>query len=287
MHAIPPVPPVPPAAPAPPGAPSPPLAVCPPARWAALRGVLTDIDDTLTRNGALDPAAAVALRALAEAQVPVIAVTGRSLGWCRELAAGWPLLAIAAENGAAALWREGRRLRTAYTQPHARRRAHARRLAAAAAQVLREVPGAALARDSAGRETDIAIDHGEHAHLPPAAIERVAALMRAHGLQASVSSIHVNGWIGAQDKLAGARWLLRHRLGTDLAAEPGRWVFVGDSTNDERMFESLPFTVGVANLRRFAGRLRHWPAYLAAGERGDGFAEVAHGLLAHRRGGVG
>jgi hypothetical protein len=36
----------------------------------------------------------------------------------------------------------------------------------------------------------------------------------------------------------------------------------------------------VANLQTFASRLVHWPAYLAAGERGHGFAEVASALLA-------
>jgi HAD superfamily hydrolase (TIGR01484 family) len=269
--------------------PAPPLAQCPPERWAALRGVLTDIDDTLTRDARLEPAAADALAALQAARVPVLAVTGRSLGWCREVAAAWPaagaLVALVAENGAVALWREGRRWRTVYSEPQARRRAHARRLAACATAVCRQVPGARLARDSAGRETDIAIDHAEHAQLGAVAIDRVVALMRGHGLQASVSSIHVNGWIGAQNKLGGAAWMLRHRLGVTLAAEPERWVYVGDSTNDELMFERLPFTVGVANLLRFAGRLRHWPSYLAAGERGRGFAEVAQGLLAHRRGG--
>ena len=268
---------------------APPLAQCPPERWAALRGVLTDIDDTLTHDARLEPAAADALAALQAARVPVLAVTGRSLGWCREVAAAWPaagaLVALVAENGAVALWREGRRWRTVYTEPQARRRAHARRLAACAAAVCRQVPGARLARDSAGRETDIAIDHAEHAQLGAAAIDRVVALMRGHGLQATVSSIHVNGWIGTQNKFSGAAWMLRHRLGVTLAAEPGRWVYVGDSTNDELMCERLPFTVGVANLLRFAGRLRHWPSYLTAAERGRGFAEVAQGLLAHCRGG--
>jgi hydroxymethylpyrimidine pyrophosphatase-like HAD family hydrolase len=150
--------------------------------------------------------------------------------------------------------------------------------------VLRLVRGATLARDSAGRETDIAIDHAEHARLDAAAVDRVVALMRAHGLQASVSSIHVNGWIGTQTKLSGAAWMLRHRFGIELMAAPQRWVFVGDSTNDELMFERLPFTVGVANLRRFADHLRHWPCFLASGERGAGFAEVAEALLAARRG---
>ncbi len=278
---------------APPAPPSvrplaPPLATCPPERWAALRGLLTDIDDTLTRDGVLDPVAAAALAELQAAGVPVVAVTGRSLGWCRGVAATWPqagaFAALVAENGAAAIWPEGRRWRTAYTQPNAQRRRHARRLAACAAAVQRSVRGARLARDSAGRETDIAIDHAEFAQLDAAAIAQTLELMRAHGLQASVSSIHVNGWIGPQTKLRGAAWMLRHRLGADLAAEAGRWAFVGDSPNDEIMFEHLPFTVGVANLARFAGRLRHRPAFMAAGERGAGFAEVAQGLLVHRAG---
>lgn len=261
---------------------------CPPERWAAVKGVLTDIDDTLTSQGRLDPAAAAALAALRAARVPVLAITGRSLRWCREVACRWPaagaFVAVVAENGAAALWPQGRRWHTVYTQPQPVRRAHARRLAACAAAIVRQVPGARLACDSAGRETDIAIDHAEHARLDDAAIAQVLALMRAHGLQASVSSIHVNGWIGGQNKLAGARWMLRQRQNADLDAEAARWVFVGDSSNDEIMFQHLPFTVGVANLQRFASRLVHRPAYLARGERGAGFAEVAQALLAPRRG---
>lgn len=48
------------------------------------------------------------------------------------------------------------------------------------------------------------------------------------------------------------------------------------------MFERFPHSVGVANLRRFAGELQHWPAWITQGERGAGFAEVARALLAAR-----
>ena len=58
-------------------------------------------------------------------------------------------------------------LHTEYAQDEATRARNARRLAEVAQRVLREVPGATLARDSAGRVTDIAIDHSEFAHLPP------------------------------------------------------------------------------------------------------------------------
>jgi hypothetical protein len=46
------------------------------------------------------------------------------------------------------------------------------------AQIEREVPGARHT-DSAGRETDIAIDHSEFTHLPQDAIDQVVRIMRA------------------------------------------------------------------------------------------------------------
>jgi hydroxymethylpyrimidine pyrophosphatase-like HAD family hydrolase len=59
---------------------------------------------------------------------------------------------------------------------------------------------------------------------------------------------------------------------------------VGDSTNDQRMFEAFTHSVGVANIRRFEDQLTHRPRYISRGERGAGFAEVARAVLAVRQG---
>lgn len=260
-----------------------PLADWPAAERAAIVGVMTDIDDTLTRDGAIEPAALAALHALREAGVPVVAITGRPQGWSEPFARAWPLDAIVAENGAVALIPEHGALRIEYAQDTATREANAVRLRAAAARVLAEVPGATLAQDSAGRVCDIAVDHSEFAHLDEAAIGHVVRVMRAEGLNATVSSIHVNGWIGEHTKLSAAHWMLRRLYGRELAPEIDRWVYVGDSTNDQAMFAAFPHSVGVANLQRFAAQLRVWPAWLARAERGEGFAEVARALLAARR----
>lgn len=258
-----------------------PLAECPPQLLAGICGVLTDIDDTLTRDGAIEPAALAALRRLAGARVPVIAVTGRSTGWSEPFAAAWPVAAIVAENGAVLLRGVEGELHRDFADPPAQREADARRLAACAQAVLAEVPGAALARDSAGRLTDIAVDHGEFAHLDPAQIDAVVAVMRRHGLTASVSSIHVNGWIGSHDKWSGARWAVQVACGR--ALDPRQWVFVGDSRNDEPMFAQLSASVAVANIAPFLAQLAHRPRWITAGERGAGFAEFADRLLAARR----
>ena len=110
----------------------------------------------------------------------------------------------------------------------------------------------------------------------------VRELMRGEGMHATVSSIHVNGWYGDNDKLEGARWIVRELWGRTLDGEMDRWAYVGDSTNDQEMFGHVPLSVGVANLLRFAHELAVWPAYLTRGERGEGFAQVARALLAAR-----
>jgi hypothetical protein len=249
-----------------------------------IHGVLTDIDDTLTTGGAITPDALAALHALRAAGLPVFAITGRPAGWSEAFALDWPVNAIVAENGAVALSRgaDGG-LHKTYLQDTATRQTNFARLQAVAQRILTELPQTRLSQDSPGRETDIAIDHSEFTQLDGATIAQVVRLMQAGGLHATVSSIHVNGWIGQHDKLEGARWVVREQLGRNLDAELEHWVYVGDSTNDAVMFGHFPHSVGVANVARFWDRLTHRPRYVTAGERGAGFAEVVRAVLSVRR----
>ena len=245
-----------------------------------LVGVFTDIDDTLTAEGAITPEALQALVDLKAAGLHVVPITGRPVGWSEPFAQTWPVDAIVAENGAVALVHtEGQPLRKRYRQDAATRAVHFARMQQVLARIEREVPCARRARDSAGRETDIAIDHSEFTQLSQAAIDAVVRLMQAEGMTATVSSIHINGWYGEHDKLVGARWIVRELWGRDLDAELERWVYVGDSTNDQVMFQHFAHSVGVANIRRFADQLSHPPRYITQAERGAGFAELARHVL--------
>jgi HAD superfamily hydrolase (TIGR01484 family) len=266
-------------------------------RWPSIEraqifGVFTDIDDTLTTEGAITPDALQALAELKAAGLHVIPITGRPVGWSEPFALSWPVDAIVAENGAVALLADknglqplsdGREsLSKLYQQDAPTRAANYARMQQVGSRVVREVPGAVLSEDSPGRETDIAIDHSEFVHLPPESITRAVQIMQSEGMNATVSSIHINGWFGAHNKLEGARWIVRELFGRDLDTEMDRWVYVGDSTNDQLMFEAFPHSVGVANIRRFEAELSHKPRYITGGERGAGFAEVAAALLATR-----
>jgi hydroxymethylpyrimidine pyrophosphatase-like HAD family hydrolase len=56
-------------------------------------------------------------------------------------------------------------------------------------------------------------------------------------------------------------------------------VFVGDSGNDQAMFEHFTHSVGVANIRKFADQLTHLPRFISPSAHGAGFAEVARAVL--------
>jgi HAD superfamily hydrolase (TIGR01484 family) len=257
-------------------------------------GIFTDIDDTLTTDGAITPDALAALADLKAQGLKVIAITGRPVGWSEPFAMAWPIDAIVAENGAVLLQnthqiglkanKYGRKqLLKSYQQSDALRASNYARMQQIGQRILLEVPGTLLAQDSAGRETDMAIDHSEFTHLPPEKIAQVVNIMQAESMTATVSSIHINGWFGDHNKLTGARWAVEQLFGRDLDAEMDSWAFVGDSTNDQLMFEAFPNAIGVANVRRFAAQLAHLPRYITDAERGAGFAEVAQAVLSARQ----
>ena len=262
----------------------------------AITGVFTDIDDTLTTHGAITPDALQALTDLKAADLTVIAITGRPVGWGLPFASRWPLDALVAENGSVALVAANphsqnnlqpsstlhKPLSKLYQQDAATRTANQAAMQRVAEQVLREVPSARLARDEGGRETDLAFDYAEFNQQPPEDVQRVLAVLQRTGMHTTMSSIHIHGCFGDFNKWLGARWIARELLQRDLEAEIDRWVFVGDSGNDQVMFQHCTHSVGVANIARFADQLTHLPTYVTQGARGAGFSEVASALLAVR-----
>ncbi|WP_423934648.1 HAD-IIB family hydrolase [Comamonas sp. 23] len=244
-------------------------------------GLLTDIDDTLTTEGAVPDNVVQAIAALKAQGLAVIPITGRPVGWSEPFAAAWPVDAIVAESGAVALRRNASGgLDKLYQQDEATRMANFARMQAVLTQIEQTVPGAQRATDSAGRECDIAVDHSEFTQMPQTDIDRCVALMQAAGMNATVSSIHINGWFGGHNKLEGARWIVKTLFGRNLDAEIGQWCYIGDSTNDQLMFQHFDNSFGVANIARFVPQLQHLPRYVTRGERGAGFIELAERICA-------
>jgi len=249
---------------------------------APVRGVCLDIDETLSTHGKLTAEAYAALWSLKEAGYFVVPVTGRPAGWCDHFARFWPVDAVVGENGAFTFFmKSGVRSRIDTPGVASDPKKGLEKLGE---KILARFPHAKWASDQAYREYDLAIDFCED--VPPWPREDVDALVKlceAEGAHAKVSSIHVNAWFGDYDKRRGLEhWLQSGAPGLAEAVQApawDEWLFIGDSPNDEPLFASFRFSVGVANLSRFLDRLKHPPTWITSRESGAGFAEMAARLV--------
>jgi HAD superfamily hydrolase (TIGR01484 family) len=249
-----------------------------------LDAVFSDLDDTLTAGGKLPPAALSALWGLSGAGLTLVIVTGRPAGWADALVRLLPVRHVIAENGALIVSHDpGRRtLSRWYEYDERKRKDNKEILEAVSRKILKANPGLTLAADQPYRETDIAFDLCEdRPTLDGETMARLESMLRAEGLTYKVSSIHVNAWVGAYTKRTACEKLLGK-----MAAEAGRAplpLFIGDSPNDEPLFEAFELSVGVANIRAFAHRMKTLPAYVTGKDGPRGFVQMARHVLAMRR----
>lgn len=256
-----------------------PLAALPAAAWRAVRGVATDLDDTLTAGGRLTASSLAALDALGALGLPCVIATGRALGWAEVLVDLLPVRAVVAENGGAWAAREGRAPRVGYLDDASAREAGLARSHALAARVSARFPQLARVREHVHRATDVTLDVGERVSVPRDIVDEAAAMVRAEGMFAVASSIHLHISHRAPDKTAGLRAALAD-LGLDPAALDGAWLYLGDSPNDAGPFAAMALSVGVRGVDRFA--MPALPRYVCRGGAGEALAEVVDALRRHR-----
>lgn len=263
-----------------------PIASFPSAEARALLGVCFDIDDTVTKQGVLEPSAYAALAELAETGLKLIAVTGRPLGFAEVVARMWPVDIAVGENGAGYIARGDRGLSFGYWDEAGVRLVQQQRLAAIRGRVAHELPHVKVSSDNWARRCDLAFDVGEEEQLSRADVDRLVALLQAEGANTTVSSVHAHAQLSDHDKALGVA-----RAAFEVLALPGddvrsRFLFIGDSGNDAAAFAWFAHTAGVANVKHFLDRLSVPPKYVAQAERGEGFAEIARTLLSKRKQGA-
>ncbi|MFT3842814.1 MAG: HAD-IIB family hydrolase [Myxococcaceae bacterium] len=253
------------------------------ARLERVNLVLADVDGTLTSKGKLTSSVVRALEWLSAHKVKVALVSGRPSGWAECWARQLPVEGVIAENGGLYFAWRGDKLAKVYLEPERERVRNRERLTREVEAVMKKVPGARLSMDSAATEVDLAIDHNEDVKLGPKAAGRLEQLLRARGVKAVRSSVHVNCWLGDFDKRSAAAAFVRRELSMNLAKKDGRIVFVGDSFNDAPMFEAVPLSVGVANVLDVLGQIDAAPKFVTRAREGKGFIELADAIGRARR----
>jgi hypothetical protein len=250
-----------------------------------VRGVCLDIDDTLSTHGKLTAEAYSALWKLKETGFYVVPITGRPAGWCDHFARFWPVDAIVGENGAFAFFMKDGVRKRIDTPTQDKPEALKHRLKALAEKIRARFPHARWASDQDYREYDLAIDIREDVPAwPQADVDALLKLCHDDGAHAKLSSIHVNTWFGDYDKRKGFEHWLKSGVAPQGIPSWDQWLFIGDSPNDEPMFAAFKYTVGVANLSKYLGRLKDPPRWITSRESGGGFSEMAEKLIvAHGR----
>ncbi|RZI41209.1 HAD family phosphatase [Herbaspirillum sp. HC18] len=261
-----------------------PLAQWPEEERRRIRGVLTDIDDTLTTHGRLTPEVLAALGRLRDAGLLVIAVTGRPTYWAMPLLKLCGFDAVIAENGASAFWLdEGGGLDSWFYADEAVRMEHRRKLEAFVPVLRQRFPGIPVADDAPMRIGDLAFDIGENVSpLVAGEVGEVVEFIRRHGFFAAASSIHAHASLVKFCKQKTSEIILEQIFHVDDALARDTFAFVGDSGNDARMFGHYPHAIGVANIAAHLGKMDSAPSYVTNASYGAGFVEVADAILAAR-----
>lgn len=241
------------------------------ARGGAVRLVATDVDGTLTREGALAPEVLGAIARLVAAGIEVVPVSGRSAGEVLGIVRYLPGVRRGiAENGLALVIPDAP-LRRLGGDPADRGqvRAAAQRVGAGMGLSLVATP------DDAFRIVDVAF---ERAGRTDEELGALAAVLLDESLHVTWSNVHVHVTREPPDKgravLAAA------------GVDPLAIATIGDAPNDAGLFVAGRFglTVGTADVPRQAAVMPHMPEFVTAHPEAEAFLELAAWLLlAHHR----
>ena len=250
-----------------------------------IKGVFTDIDDTVTLDGKLYAEGFNALWELKKQGFIVIPITGRPAGWCDHIARFWPVDGVVGENGAFYFRVDNQNFIRRFVLDDKTRNENRLKLEKASNEALVKWPFLKLASDQLYRECDLAIDYCEDVKEPLSeqTIKDMMDFFINKGAEAKLSSIHINTWFGKYDKLGACKLILKECFDIDLDKEKENFIYSGDSPNDEPMFEYFPNSVGVANVSKFVKHFTHLPKYITNHEGSYGFAEMVEKICSLKK----
>jgi len=238
-----------------------------------VRLIATDMDGTLTAAGTFTPMLLQALIDLAAAGIQVLIVTGRSAGWVSGLVNYLPIWGAIAENGGM-FYRTNPPSEIALTAI-GDRTSYRQQLGDVFSRLQSEFPKLCESADNQFRITDWTFDVQG---LLPEEIQTMRDRCADWGWGFTYSTVQCHIKHPQQDKARG----LRQVLDTYFPDYPSNQVVtVGDSPNDESLFDraQFPLSVGVANVQHYKNELMHFPTYVMTKAEVEGFCQLVQLLL--------
>ncbi|MGF2039025.1 MAG: HAD-IIB family hydrolase [Nostoc sp. CmiVER01] len=241
--------------------------------FSNIRLIATDMDGTLTKRGKFTPALLQALEDLAAADIKVMIVTGRSAGWVNGLSSLMPVAGAMAENGG--LYFPPGNQKPVVLTPILDLVKHRQHLATTFENLQTKFPQIQESADNRFRITDWTFDV---AGLHQEELQILENLCQQMGWGFTYSNVQCHIKPQGQDKAVGLLQVLREYLPQYL---PEQIVTVGDSPNDESLFDPryFPISVGVANVLEYVNKLKYLPTYITNAAEGEGFCELSSYIL--------
>ena len=246
-----------------------------PLNQAALSEIIaiaTDMDGTLTRDGKFTSELLNALESLANKKIAVIIVTGRSAGWVSAVANYLPIVGAIAENGG--VYYDNQNASSELITNLGDVKNHRLKLKEVFRFLQGKFPEIKESSDNSFRLTDWTFDIGE---LTPSQLEQMNDFCRDTGYGFTYSTVQCHIKPQLQNKAIALQQIL-DKYFPDLT--PRQIVTVGDSPNDESLFDKnyFPLSVGVANIAHYLDRLQHKPTYITSFSEVKGFCELTRCL---------
>ncbi|AFZ12594.1 Haloacid dehalogenase domain protein hydrolase type 3 [Crinalium epipsammum PCC 9333] len=235
--------------------------------------VATDMDGTLTRDGLFTSSLLQALEALADAKIAVIIVTGRSAGWVQGIKSYLPIAGAIAENGGIFYPQDSDYPEILIPIPNLLQ--HRQQLSQVFQQLKIQFPQITESADNCFRLTDWTFDIQQLSLLE---LQQMADICAENGWGFTYSNVQCHIKPINQDKATSLLKLISTRF---INLTTNQIVTIGDSPNDESLFDlsKFPFSVGVANILKYASTLKHLPVYITTAPEEQGFIELANLLL--------
>ncbi|MER3435792.1 MAG: HAD family hydrolase [Leptolyngbya sp. ERB_1_1] len=239
--------------------------------FKSIRLIATDMDGTLTIDQKFTPKLLQAFEQLNQAGIAVLIVTGRSAGWVSALVNYLPIKGAIAENGGLFYQGETQQLLV----PIEDVKLHRQKLAEMFLELRSYFPKIQESNDNVFRLTDWTFDVAE---LSISELNQLNSLCLKYGWGFTYSNVQCHIKLSQQNKAEGLVKVLQNQY------KPEQIVTVGDSPNDESLFDpaQFPTSIGVANIQHYQTQLKHLPTYITTQPEGAGFCEFVNTVLASR-----
>jgi HAD superfamily hydrolase (TIGR01484 family) len=229
--------------------------------------VASDVDGTLTRHEKFTPELLNAIAQLQQAKIQLLLVTGRSAGWVDALRYYLPVTGAIAENGGLYYPALGPYQLLSNIPDIG---IHRQKLRSAFAMLKQQYPQLQESSDNAFRLTDWTF---EVEGLSQAELGSIATQCQEWGWSFTYSTVQCHIKPAGQSKAQGIQQVLRQQFPN---INLNQVLTIGDSPNDETMFDPaiFPVSVGVANILNYRTQIQHLPQFVTDRPGADGFCEL-------------